>query len=397
MRLLVWLLAMVAAGPAVVPAYAVPRRALHVSLYPYIPEPEAAALALKQGFERQHPDVIVTITFNQNYYSPAPAAKGLLYEDADIHEIDNVFMHDFLSRHKLQPPGISGLDPLDPLARKAATYDGMVWAVPHWICTDFLFYRSDKTSLGTDHSLQGLEAALGPEHGLLLNMKGEGQLGELYLSSLLAVGDQTPEATLAHVTPTPDPAILARFRRLLALEPAGMGRKAAYGDVESFYARQFARRTGSAFVGYSEMTHELLDETAKSCRDEDRCVTADRIRVTAFPFADGKTRPAVWVDMFAIDAKVHGRVLADARDFIRYAVSLPAYRTLLVPAHGDAPRYLIPAMQTVLDDAELQAVAPLYPQFRAIIDQGVVVTTAHLNATLHDVADHLDTALPQVH
>ncbi len=388
---------MAIAGSALAPADAAPRRVLHVSLYPYIPEPEAAALSLKQGFERLRPDVIVTITFNRNYYSPEPSNKGVLYEEADIHEIDDVFMRDFLLRHKLQPPAIHGLGPFDPMARAAATYDGVTWGVPHWMCADFLFYRSDKTSLSRDHSLSGLEAALGPEHGLLLDMKGQAQLGELYLSSLLAAGVQTPEATLALVTPTPDPAILARLQRILALEPRGAGRNAAYDASEGFYARQFARRTASAFVGYSEMAHEVIDEAAGSCREEDRCVSADQIRVAAFPFADGRTRPVVWVDMFAIDAKLHGRKLDDARDFIRYAVSLPAYRSLLIPGHGEAPRYLLPATRAALDDAAIRASAPLYPRFRAIIDQGVVVTTAHLNATLHDVANRLDEALPPVH
>jgi len=397
LRFLSYLLAASWLGMATTGAWAQPRRVLHVSLYPYIPEPEAAALVLKQGFERLHPDVIVDITFNPNYYDPKPAAKGVLYEDADIHEIDVIFMRDFLAAHRLQPPRIGGLDPLEPLAAQAATYDGVIWAVPQWMCTDFLIYRSDKTTLAGNPSLAALEATLGTEHGLLLDMSGQAQLGELYLSRLLSSGDETPDATLAHGAAPPDPATIARFRRILALEPAGLGRNPAYGGIESFYARQFARRTGSAFVGYSEMTHEVLDETASSCLQRDRCVTADQIRVTAFPFADGKLRPAVWVDMFAIDAKVHGQTLSDARDFIRYAVSLPTYRSLLIPQPGGTPRYLLPTTRAALEDAELQHAAPLYPQFRAIIEHGVVVTTPHLNAALHEAATRLDLALPKVH
>ena len=400
MRLLRFLSCLLAAswlGITSAPAGADMRRVLHVSLYPYIPEPEAAALELKQGFERLHPDVIVDMTFNPNYYDPNPAAKGVLYEDADIHEIDVVFMRDFLALHRLQPPRIAGLDPLEPLANDAATYGGVLWAVPQWMCTDFLIYRSDETALGATHTLNGLEAALGPGHGLLLDMSGQGQLGELYLSMLLADGDQAPDAALAHGAPAPDAATIARFRRILALEPAGLGRNPAYGRIESFYARQFARRAGSAFVGYSEMTHEVLDETTTSCLQQDRCVTADQIRVAAFPFVDGKLRPTVWVDMFAIDAKVRGRTLTDARDFIRYAVSLSAYRSLLIPQAGDTPRYLLPATRTAFDDADLQHAAPLYPQFRSIMEQGAVVTTPHLNATLHAAAIRLDAALPRVH
>ena len=396
MRLtLVLLLGSVPGGPTLAQTGA--RRVLHVSLYPYIPDPSGAALVLKQGFERIHPDVIVDVALNDHYYSPEPADKGVLYEDADVHEIDVIFMRDFLAAHKLQPPGMVLGDMLAPLARQAATYDGKLWAVPQWMCADFLIYRADKVALDTAHTLTRFKAAFAQDHGLLLNMKGPGQLGELYLTSMLARTGQTPEAVLAHLSPTPDPVILDRLRDILALEPEGMGRNLAYGEVESFYARQFARRRGSAFVGYSEMTHEVMDETAKACRVEDKCVTADQIRVSALPFAEEKVRPTVWVDMFAIDAKVHGKALLDARDFIAYAISLPAYRALLIPASGDIPRYLLPATEAAFNDRAIMAAAPLYPKFRAIVSQGVVVTVPHLNATLHDVAAHIDAALPQSH
>jgi thiamine pyridinylase len=376
-----------------------PRRVLHVSLYPYIPDAAEAALALKQGFEREHPDVIVDMTLNQNYYSPKPGDKGVLFEDADVHEIDVIFLQDFLNRHKLAPLPASfaaSVGQLEPLAAVAASDGGRLVAVPQWMCADFLFYRADKTGLGSAHTLVEMERVLGPEHGLLLSMKGGGTLGELYLSALLA-RDGSPEAALGHVTATPDPVILDRLQRLLMLEPAGFGRSADYDQRGNFYARQFARRAGSAFVGYSEMTHDVLEETATSCRVEDRCVTAADIRVAAMPFSDNAVRPAVWVDMFGIDARVHGRTMADAQDFIRYAVSMPAYRALLVPAEGGRPRYLMPAMQAAYADPAIRKAAPLYPAFRAILDKGVVVTVPGLNAKLHDVAANIDAALPPVH
>jgi len=392
--LLATLAALVLAGPA-----AAARRVLHVSLYPYIPDAQAAALSLKQGFEREHPDVVVEITLNPNYYSQDPKAKGVLYEDADVHEIDVVFLGDFLARHKLAPlPAAftASVGQLAPLADHAARVDGRLVAVPQWMCTDFLIYRADKTALGGAKTLSDLEHALGPDHGLLMDMKGDDTLGELYLSALLA-RDGSAEAAVADIAPAPDPAILSRLQRLLALEPDGFGRDADYDARGVFYARQFARRAGDAFVGYSEMTHEVLNEAAVSCRREDSCVTASDIRVAAFPFEDGAVRPAVWVDMFGIDSRVQGKTLADAEAFIRYAVSTPAYRALLIPQAGEAPRYLLPATEAAFSDPAILRAAPLYPQFRAILNQGVVVTSPHLSARLHAVAARIDAALPPTH
>ena len=93
-------------------------------------------------------------------------------------------LRDFLASHKLQPAGVQLGDQLTPLAREAATYDGTLWVVPQWMCADFLIYRADEPALDRAQTLNALEAALSQSHGLLLNMKGEEQLGELYLNFL---------------------------------------------------------------------------------------------------------------------------------------------------------------------------------------------------------------------
>ena len=395
LRLLLIVGTLLAAGTA---AAAPARRVLHVSLYPYIPDAAAAALSLKQGFELQHPDVVVDVTFNPNYYSPDPADKGVLYEDADVHEIDVVFLDDFVSRRKLAalPAAfVAGLPAFTPLAEAAATSGGRFVAAPHWMCADFLIYRADRLKLGPAPTLAELEHALPDGRGLLMDLKGIGALGEFYLSTLTADAPRRADAE-ARITPEPDPVILTRIERTLAMEPQGFGRNAAYGAREDFYARQFGRGGGDAFLGYSELTHDALDE-AQTCRVEEHCVTAGEIGVAAFPFRDGVSRPTVWVDLFGVDARVHGRRLADAEAFIRYAVSLPVYRALLIPAAGAPPRYLLPATEAAFADPAILQAAPLYPKFKAIMDQGVVVSTPHLNAALHAVAAQIDKDLPPSH
>lgn len=373
------------------------RRVLHVSLYPYIPDPAAAALALKQGFEQSHPEVIVDITFNPNYYSTEPSEKGVLYEDADVHEIDVIFLKDFLARNKLAPLSpsfIASLEPAEPMAASAATVDGKMVAVPQWMCADFLIYRSDVTGLDTAGTLGEVEAALGQE-GLLVDLSADA-LPELYLS-ILAARVERPGDVLTQAKAPPDSETVSKLDRLLALVPPRYGRTSAYRGQESFYARQFSRRRGAAFIGYSEMIHEALDESAKGCRLEERCVSASEIRVTSIPFADHRVRPMVWSDMFGIDSSVKGAKLDDAEAFIRYAVSMPAYRTLLVPEHGEPPRYLLPAANAAFGDPDILRAAPLYPRLKSIIDQGEVVTSPALSAQMHDAGVRLDAALPRTH
>ncbi|MHB8285779.1 MAG: type 2 periplasmic-binding domain-containing protein, partial [Caulobacteraceae bacterium] len=398
MRSLLVAILLAALTPALVLA-SPSRRQLHVSLYPYIPDAAAAALSLKQGFERLHPDVVVDIDLNANYYSLKPTDKGVLYENADVHEIDVVFLDDFIARRKLAPLSprfAASLGKFSPIALKAAASHRGLAAVPQWMCTNFLIYRGDATAPIDVQTLTGLERALPPQHGLLMNMTGADSLGELYLSALLARYGSS-QAALDHVTDTPEPEMMARLKRLLALEPVGFGRDPDYAAREDFYARQFARGAGDAFVGYSELIHDALDETAASCRKEDHCVTASEIHVAPPPFEDHVVRPMVWIDAFGIDARAHGRTLTDAQDFIRYAVSLPAYRALLIPAAGAPPRYLLPATQAALSDPAILAAAPLYRDLIPIVDQGEAIRAPDLTARLHDVALKIDAELPPHH
>jgi len=370
-------------------------------MYPYIPEAADAALRLKQGFEETHPGVVLRITFNANYYDPSPAAKGVLYEEADVHEIDGIFLRDFIAAHKLAPLSAgfaASLGKLVPLAEAAAQPDGQIVAIPHWMCSDFLFYRADESGLTAVHTLPGLQAALHPQmpgHGLLLDMAGDA-LGELVFSYRLGQSGNAAQA-LAHLGDPPDKPLLESMQRILALEPAGFGRSADYAARDGFYARQFARRAGSAFVGYSEATHDVLEETANSCRHEDQCLTAADIRVGAWPFSNGSEHQAVWVDMYGIDAHVHGALHHDAEDFIRYAMREQTFRELLAPPPGAIPRYLLPARDDVYHDPRVVQAAPLYPQFRAIIDRGVVASAPQLQAKLRAAAAAVDAALPASH
>jgi thiamine pyridinylase len=370
-------------------------------MYPYIPQAAEAALKLKQGFEESHPGVLLRITFNTNYYDPAPDAKGVLHEDADVHEIDGIFLRDFINAHKLAPfsPGFAAsLGKLVPLADAAARPDGEIVAIPHWMCSDFMFYRADASALTGVHTIAGLAAALHPAmpgHGLLLDMAGDA-LGELVFSYRLGQSGNATQA-VANLGNPPDKALIQTMREILALEPPGFGRSADDGARDGFYARQFARRAGSAFVGYSEATHDVLEETANSCRHADRCLTAADIRVGAWPFSGGGERQAVWVDMYGIDSHVHGTLHQDAEDFIRYAMREQTYRELLAPSPGAIPRYLLPARDDVFHDPRVLEAAPLYPQFRAIIDRGVVASAPHLQAELRAAAAAVDAALPASH
>src|SRR5262252_3272135 len=116
-----------------------PRRQLTFAMYPYIPEVDAAAYTIKNEYERLYPEVDLQINLNSDYYGE----NGVLTDKADVYELDSVFLTDFVTRQqaKLQPLPVA-LTPLVKqvagFAQEAATKDGQLYGVPHWLCSNFL-------------------------------------------------------------------------------------------------------------------------------------------------------------------------------------------------------------------------------------------------------------------
>lgn len=380
---------------------AVQPRSLRVSLYPYIPDAASAYLAIKQAFEARHPDVRLKISLNPNYYDHEPDKGGILFEDADVYEFDSVFLMDFIKRRKIKPVGSSwwpGAESLLPFARTAASPNGVMWGMPHWVCGNFLVYKDGDTALESVKTLGDLERVIGPSppatRSLLIDLKGKSTLGEMYLDALMdRYGSR--EVALSHTDPANiDQAAVSVMSRSLALAAPGFARDDDYHDTTGFYARQFARGYGRALVGYSEQLYHVLTESASSCRKNEGCLKHSEIRIAEWPIADEGSRPISWVDMFGISAKAHGKKQRDAENFIRFMMEPSTYKLFLIPGWGQAPRYLLPARDDLYRDPEILKGAPLYASFRERIDRATPITDVGLNERLRLIGKNLDKLLP---
>jgi thiamine pyridinylase len=129
-----------------------------------------------------------------------------------------------------------------------------------------------------------------------------------------------------------------------------------------FYQKQFAKGKGRAFVGYSESLYYILFEIGNSCSDEDSCLKANQISITEFPISDNGSTPVGWVDAFALDSKLSGQKLGDARKFLQFMTSKEGYHLALIPDYGDSPRYLLPAYKQFFSDTLILKDAPYYQQ-----------------------------------
>jgi hypothetical protein len=167
----------------------------------------------------------------------------------------------------------------------------------------------------------------------------------------------------------------------------------AYHDDPSGYPHEFAQKHGSALVGYSEATYDVMRELkSDDCAKAGSCIGPDDIVVAPFPAADAGAHPFVWVDTLAINNTCTDACVADAAAFITMMNEDAHLRADLFPT-ADAPRYLLPAKVTL--DQELVSRAPLYARFRAITAEAPPAMDLGLGDRLHDIGALVNKQLRQ--
>jgi len=371
-------------------------RPLTVIMYPFVPQRAELFAQVEDSFESAHGDIRVKILdLSSNYYDETKP-NAITNTEADVLEVDSVFLDDLVSGGKiarlsstLQSPAGTFLKP----AEEISTRNASLYAVPHWVCSNFLFSLLGDEQLSSVKSLADLglafPASRAADHGLLIDMKGKSTLGELYLDTELDKEGSLEKAAAHLSVATFDPAAGENLRRVRGLCDADLCRDGTYHERPGFYARQFSRRHGRALAGYSESLHEVADEAA-SCQTKERCLDLDGIAISPLPLAQPGSTPFVWVDAFVISAKCVGQCLVDAEAFIRHAASAEEVKAALIPAYGQAPRYLLPALRSLYIDPQLLEAAPHYGRFLPLVEHAIPVHRAHLNSDLRDIGKHVD-------
>jgi thiamine pyridinylase len=361
---------------------------LRVALYPYVPDRRAVFTLLAQEFQKRNPGAIlqfVEVPTDQDYYG-----GGLSALDADVYEIDSILLSDVIG--KIAPLSIS-LQGFDPAAVEAVTRGGLVYAVPHWMCGNFLFYRKDNIAIRDAVTWADLAHALAKQRkALMIDLFGRLTLGEWYITMLAdRLGMASAQSAILSSN-APDPQVVADLNAVLTACPTGACRSKDLHDRAGFYARAFIRGEAAAYVGYSETLYYALKERIDSCRMTSPCLTPDEIAVRRLPkLSSSSTAEGVgWVDGLAISNTLDAPTKAVALKFVEFATSPDAYGLILQPEWMDAPRYLLPARTGVSFGND----APLYSDLLAAHAGRKTGTAAGLNAKLRDIAKKLTCALP---
>ena len=361
---------------------------LRVALYPYVPGKYGVFTLLAREFQRRNKGVtleLVEIPSDQEYYD-----GGLAALDADVYEIDSILLSDMLS--KVAPLTVS-LAEFSPEAVEAVTRNTVIYAIPHWLCGNFLFYRKGTAAIRDAVTWADLTKILADQNApLLIDMFGRLTLGELYITLLAdRVGVAAAEAAIM-ASDVPDSTVVADLNSILTACPTGFCRSKNLHDRTGYYARAFMRGEAGAYIGYSESVHYALKEALDNCRVGSPCVVPNDIAVRRLPKLSTKSESGGvgWVDGLAISNKLVNSQKDVAVKFIEFATSADAYKLVLQPDWMEAPRYLLPARTGLAFGND----TPLYPDFLSMHAGRKTGTAPGLNAKLQALAKKLNCALP---
>ncbi len=373
---------------------------LRVALYPAVPQRRALFTQLEQQFERMYPGVNIelvetyedgdqTKSLADTYYS-----GGLAKVKADVYEIDTILLTDLADSSKIQPIELPFND-FATTAVDAVRRNGKIYAVPHWMCGNFLFYDNSDASVvavveqATNWSalISGLKAH---DKKLLVDLFGRSTLGEWYLTAYSDIVGLAQAQMDVKATSQPDRRVVNALSELISVCSNGFCRNDDLHSRAGYYARAFVRKEAQVYVGYSETISYGLQDAIENCLG--RCLTKDTIGIRSLPafFEPRKGNGVGWVDGLGIDTSVHGLKKALAEEFVRFIVSDAGYQLVLEPeGDGDAPRYLLPAREK-LNIAK----APLYPAFLAAHQGRETGIQPGINDALRLMAPNLNSVLP---
>ena len=266
---------------------------------------------------------------------------------ANVYELDSVFLHDFAINKKIQPLPPAAMLPDNGFLKNAvagAVVGGVHYGPPHWVCGNFLCFAKSDLKMQGLKTIQDLKKAIGAHPasggGLAVDLMEKSTLGEFYLnaaSTVIRIGTMSPRMS----------ARSTRVWKVISLQFATLQQKTCRDSNQhqtAFFAEQFGAKRARALIGYSESLNgalKLATDKGK-CPMAAACLVDSDIDVEELPLDSHAPKVMSWVDSSVVDKKCTDQCLADAAEFIRFMDDDDLYMSILLPQDG-VPAYLLPA------------------------------------------------------
>ena len=379
---------------------------LNVAVFAYLPDASAAIERIEEVFERKNRTIDLDLEL-WNPYDDAIEQDGLLQiSKFDLVEIDACRIDELIGG------GYGGLDELPPAirsspnnfvagAKKLLQSEAGKFIVPHWVCGNFLTFRSNQPELVNSKTFSQVLEALNPGSGkpLLAAMWGKTALGEIYADALIDIYGQ--EKAKKHLVdlfrgdsvkldPTAKDAVLKLESELDATNRKNLSH---FNTHSYFLPRVFASSATSVLYGYSERLYYTERELQLMPGAQPPSLKPDDIVIRQFPFGERSNGTPTWVDGFVVPKGKLAQNEAAIAAFIEFIQSDDAYLAFAEPTPFLAPAYLLPATATAYSNADQLKKQPLLPKYRDALDDSFVVSDHEVWQGMRKAGDELRNAL----
>jgi thiamine pyridinylase len=323
------------------------RRRLTVSLFPWIPDAgdtnfQRLKAKVKRDFEKEKPDIELDLQISTSLdgYTVDSWPKLFGQDGPNVIEVDMLILGDLTDPTHNYIAEISYREPaLLPAAQEAALIGGKVYAIPTWVCSNFVFARNKLLSRVSSAADLARFLDSQPSARLLGDFLGSFTMPPLYIKAF--TDNYGYQGMPASVTGKVDPAVAYELERILARcgkDGANPCLNGSYRDQVAVAAKDFAEERAAAVLGYSELLHSILLSSHENSRPAYYAIEA--------PFGLSNN-PLVFVDGLVVNRSNCGQdCIADAVTFAKY-LNRPSTRQWICfsedGAKGAPPRYLLPA------------------------------------------------------
>jgi thiamine pyridinylase len=344
---------------------------LRVALFPYIPKANAAlAQRLEREFEAEHSniDLVLSMDANADYYGLETLTKWLGPKSDpsngngyDVVEVDMVLLGDLVREARIAPWAAPPyLSSWHSAARSASTQNGILFGVPHYLCTWFMFTRDLSVARATTAKalFDTLEYQAStppprvPPYRVATNLVGSYTTGSFYLNMY---AQEYGAADVAKaMTATPDERVMTTLVRLddnCTLYDGNTRKKdpcldqTYKSDSKGPFVALNDGSTKAAF-GYSEMLNTILATE-----------TSSPVYASISPLGAGN-KALVFADSLVLNSRCNDRCQWAATAFAEYLLKPTTYEWLLLARDQGphaVPRYLIPAVNTAYESVTVNS------------------------------------------
>lgn len=352
------------------------RRPLSAVIYDWIPNLEEYMTTMERDFETAYPEIDLQVILLPDYYSDP---SGLFTAKADVWELDEGYLREFIAQDKLQPlldSEVPSSDDFLQIVKDVAVIDGTWWGIPHWTCTNFLFYNKNDTELADTKTFSELEKVIGGKdhplgQGLLCDMLGSYRTEEMYKDTLMDLYPDDPVKFYSYVNKDNiNQQAIDIEKRMVAMMDPGNGANPINDKITDDLMQKFVYGNGRAFVYYSEVLGYMANIIEQAQALYDTTISLDDIAIMPFVQSNsGKSASTGYTDSFCLDKLITDQKRADALTFIQFVTSTDENVRQVAPPTGPV-RYLSPARMSVYEDANLLKTSPLYIQMLPVTQLG---------------------------